>query len=99
MTWPARDASPRSPGRPGSPGPRRGIEIAAYVIGPGREYTDLYDDWARLREVGEDGCVLGRPDAHVAWRSASFADDPERALADVLALVLDRLPSSSFDTA
>jgi 2,4-dichlorophenol 6-monooxygenase len=76
-----------------------GIEIAAYVIGPGREYTDLYDDWARLREVGEDGCVLVRPDAHVAWRSASFVDEPERALADVLALVLDRLPSSSFDTA
>ena len=24
-----------------------GIEIAAYVIGPGRRYTDVYDDWAR----------------------------------------------------
>jgi 2,4-dichlorophenol 6-monooxygenase len=79
--------------------PALGIEIAAYVIGPGREYTDLYDDWARLREVGEDGCVLVRPDAHVAWRSASFVDEPERTLTDVLALVLDRLPSSSFDTA
>src|SRR6202042_3850193 len=45
-----------------------GIEIAAYVIGPGREHTDLYDDWARLREVAEDGCVLVRPDAHIAWR-------------------------------
>jgi 2,4-dichlorophenol 6-monooxygenase len=75
------------------------IEIAAHVIGPGRQYTDLYDDWARLREVGEDGCVLVRPDVHVAWRSASLVNDPERALTDVLALVLDRVPSSSFENA
>ena len=37
-----------------------GIEIAAHVIGPGRRYIDLYDDWARLREVGEDGRVSAR---------------------------------------
>ncbi|MGB0094428.1 MAG: hypothetical protein WBP81_18100, partial [Solirubrobacteraceae bacterium] len=35
-----------------------GIGLAAYVIGPGRDYTDLYEDWSRLREVAEDGCVL-----------------------------------------
>ncbi|HEY4278559.1 MAG TPA: FAD-dependent monooxygenase [Conexibacter sp.] len=71
-----------------------GIELAAYVIGPGREHTDLYDDWARLREVQEDGCVLVRPDAHVAWRSARMVDDPEEALSEVLWEVLDRLPSA-----
>jgi 2,4-dichlorophenol 6-monooxygenase len=75
-----------------------GIEIAAHVIGPGREYTDLYDDWSRLREVDEDGCVLVRPDAHVAWRSALLVSDPERALGDVLELVLDRVPSTSFNS-
>ncbi len=58
---------------------RLGIEIAAHVVGPGREYIDLYGDWTRTREVGEDGCVLVRPDAHVAWRS--------------LALLQPRLPS------
>jgi 2,4-dichlorophenol 6-monooxygenase len=36
------------------------------VIGPGREYIDLYGDWAGAREVGEDGRVLVRPDAHPA---------------------------------
>ena len=66
------------------------IEIAAHVIGPGRRYIDLYDDWARLREVGEDGCVLVRPDAHVGWRSASMASDPERALEAALRAILDR---------
>src|SRR6202000_2828094 len=67
-----------------------GIEIAAHVIGPGRQYIDLYDDWARLREVNEDGCVLVRPDAHVAWRAAAMADDPATELEAVLRAVLDR---------
>jgi 2,4-dichlorophenol 6-monooxygenase len=67
-----------------------GIEIAAHVIGPGRRYIDLYDDWARLREVGEDGCVLVRPDAHVGWRAAAMVQDPARELEAVLRAILDR---------
>jgi 2,4-dichlorophenol 6-monooxygenase len=67
-----------------------GVELAAYVIGPGREYTDLYEDWAGLREVAEDGCVLVRPDAHVAWRSASLVEDPAGALDSALRKVLHR---------
>jgi 2,4-dichlorophenol 6-monooxygenase len=69
-----------------------GIELVAHVIGPGREYTDLYDDWARVREVREDGCVLVRPDAHVAWRANALVDDPEAALTEVLQTMLDRAP-------
>jgi 2,4-dichlorophenol 6-monooxygenase len=53
---------------------RTGVEIACFVVGPGREVLDLYDDWARLREVGESGCVLVRPDMHVAWRQAEAHD-------------------------
>jgi 2,4-dichlorophenol 6-monooxygenase len=67
-----------------------GIELTAHVIGPGREYTDLYDDWSRLREVAEDGCVLVRPDTHVAWRSAHRAGDPAGELRAALAQILDR---------
>ncbi|GAA3074312.1 FAD-dependent monooxygenase [Pseudonocardia yunnanensis] len=67
-----------------------GIELVAYVIGPGREHIDLYDDWARAREVEEDGCVLVRPDAHVAWRSAGLADDPAATLSRALTAVLSR---------
>ncbi|WP_349289843.1 hypothetical protein [Pseudonocardia sp. Ae505_Ps2] len=69
-----------------------GIELAAHVIGPGREVTDVYDDWARLRGVGEDGCVLVRPDAHVAWRAEALPDDPADALRRVLGRILDRIP-------
>jgi 2,4-dichlorophenol 6-monooxygenase len=67
-----------------------GVELAAAVIGPGREYTDLYDDWSRLREVTESGCVLVRPDAHVGWRAHTLPDDPEKALTEALAQLLDR---------
>ena len=67
-----------------------GVEIEPVVIGPGGDVTDLYDDWARAREVGEDGCVLVRPDAHVAWRSAQLPADPEAELLRVLSRILDR---------
>ncbi|MEA2145441.1 MAG: 2,4-dichlorophenol 6-monooxygenase [Solirubrobacteraceae bacterium] len=72
-----------------------GVEITAYVIGPGREYTDLYEDWARLREVHEGGCVLVRPDTHVAWRAVTPVEDPDRALSDVMGLILDRVGAPS----
>lgn len=67
-----------------------GIDLTAYVVGPGREYTDLYDDWSRLREVQEDGCVLVRPDAHVGWRALTLPADPAEQLRAALARILDR---------
>jgi 2,4-dichlorophenol 6-monooxygenase len=67
---------------------RTGVEIASYVIGPGRDVLDTYDDWARASEVEESGCVFVRPDAHVAWRSRSLADDPNKALTEVLDRIL-----------
>ena len=47
--------------------PRRAAQTV--VIGPGQDVTDLYFDWAKLREVAEDGAVLVRPDKHIGWRS------------------------------
>jgi 2,4-dichlorophenol 6-monooxygenase len=67
---------------------RSGLEIASYVIGPGREVLDTYADWSRLSEVEEEGCVLVRPDTHVAWRSATLPADPAGALGDALDQVL-----------
>jgi 2,4-dichlorophenol 6-monooxygenase len=71
-------------------GAELGVEVAAHVIGPGREHIDLYEDWSRSREVGEDGCVLVRPDMHVAWRSAGLPDDPTAELRRVLTTILAR---------
>jgi 2,4-dichlorophenol 6-monooxygenase len=67
-----------------------GVEIDAHVIGPGLEYTDVYDDWSRLREVTESGCVLIRPDAHVGWRAHELPADPEKELTEALVRLLDR---------
>jgi 2,4-dichlorophenol 6-monooxygenase len=67
-----------------------GVEVDAHVIGPGRRYTDVYDDWARLREVAESGCVLVRPDAHVGWRAHELPADPEKELIVALARLLAR---------
>ncbi len=67
-----------------------GVPLRAVVIGPGRVVTDLYDDWARLREVEEGGALLVRPDKHIAWRAHTLLDDPRRALRDALARVLGR---------
>jgi 2,4-dichlorophenol 6-monooxygenase len=51
---------------------------------------DLYDDWAALREVSESGCVLVRPDLHVAWRSHDLSGDPTAALGHALDSILGR---------
>lgn len=67
-----------------------GIDLAAVVIGFGRPITDLYFDWARVREVGEDGVILVRPDKIIAWRSMHAVDDPAAELTRVLTSVLSR---------
>jgi len=67
-----------------------GVPLATVVIGPGREVTDLYYDWSRIREVEESGALLVRPDKHVAWRAASLPADPAAALREALAGILGR---------
>ena len=69
---------------------RSGLEISSYVIGPGREVLDTYADWSRLSEVEDEGCVLVRPDAHVAWRSRTLPADPAGALGAALDQILGR---------
>ena len=65
-----------------------GVEIAAHVVGPRRAVVDHAGDWARVREVGESGCVLVRPDHHVAWRAEELAENPERELTRVMEAIL-----------
>jgi len=67
-----------------------GVPLETVIIGPGREVTDLYYDWARIREVEEDGALLVRPDKHVGWRSMTLPADPEQALRAALASLLGR---------
>ena len=65
-----------------------GIELPALQIGPAQDYADTYGDWGRLREIDDDGCLLVRPDNHIAYRSHSAVEDPVAALRDALRTVL-----------
>lgn len=69
-------------------GAQLGVPLEAFRIGPGCEVADLYGQWSELSEVGEHGCVLVRPDQHVAWRSTDLSDDPVAELSTALRATL-----------
>jgi 2,4-dichlorophenol 6-monooxygenase len=71
-------------------GEELGLTIDVHVIGPRQQHADLTGDWARVREITDSGCVLVRPDHHVAWRSFAMENDPEGELRAVLSRVLSR---------
>ncbi|WP_043830139.1 FAD-dependent oxidoreductase [Muricoccus aerilatus] len=65
-----------------------GLPIEVFIIGPGQAYEDLFGDWATIRGIDEDGCVLVRPDMHVAWRAQDAGQ--VGGLGDALRAVLGR---------
>ncbi|KAK2595121.1 hypothetical protein QQS21_007147 [Conoideocrella luteorostrata] len=64
------------------------VQIRCYSIGWKQNYEDVYFDWARRREVDENGCVLVRPDRFVAWRCISMPEDCVSKLKVVVESVL-----------
>jgi 2,4-dichlorophenol 6-monooxygenase len=65
-----------------------------HVIGSGG-LLDPYGEWAAVREVSATGCVLARPDRHIAWRAPRIEPNSADQLATVLAQVLGRNPSTT----
>ncbi|QIS22132.1 FAD-dependent monooxygenase [Nocardia terpenica] len=67
---------------------RTGTEITVRSIGTRGGLRDPYGEWERLREVESSGCVLVRPDHHVAWRAATSAGTAElpRVVAELLGM-------------
>ena len=57
-----------------------GLDIQAFVIGPGRDFNDFAGDWARACEIEEAGCLLVRPDQFVAFRSQGAPTDAHAQL-------------------
>lgn len=53
-------------------------------IGRLKGVADPYGEWASLREVETTGCVLVRPDWHVAWRSMRYTTGSARQLGAVV---------------
>ena len=65
-----------------------GVEIATRVIGPRQVYEDHGGDWARAREIADSGCLLVRPDHHVAWRAPILTGSPRQDLRNTLTAIL-----------
>jgi 2,4-dichlorophenol 6-monooxygenase len=67
------------------------IPITVHLIGRGTDGpADPYGEWAALREVESDGCVLVRPDRHVAWRYRRFDTAAPKALCAAMEYILAR---------
>ncbi|MBN9434945.1 MAG: FAD-dependent monooxygenase [Bosea sp.] len=67
-----------------------GLPIRSHVIGPRRPLEDHVGDFARASEISDSGCLLVRPDHHVAWRAKTIAADPAAELRRVLTHILAR---------
>ncbi|CAN5704612.1 FAD-dependent monooxygenase [soil metagenome] len=66
-----------------------GVPITVHLIGRGTGGpADPYGEWAERSEIHSDGCVLVRPDRHVAWRYESFDDGAATALRHAVDRVL-----------
>jgi 2,4-dichlorophenol 6-monooxygenase len=65
-----------------------GVRLAIRAVGYRQLYDDVCGDWGRINGIEDDGCLLVRPDRHIAWRSARLPDDPAADLHRVLRQVL-----------
>ncbi|MEJ8472786.1 FAD-dependent oxidoreductase [Roseibium algae] len=67
-----------------------GLDLAVHIIGPRQAYIDHTGDWARANEISDSGCVLVRPDHHIAWRAATLSTDPTADLQRVFKQILGK---------
>ena len=65
-----------------------GLPIRTVTIGPRADYEDHVGDWHNIREIKDSGCLLVRPDQHVAWRSATASAHAEAELSSALRAIL-----------
>jgi 2,4-dichlorophenol 6-monooxygenase len=65
-----------------------GVRLAIRPVGYRQLYDDVCGDWWRISDIGDAGCLLVRPDRHIAWRSAQLPDDAAAELRRVLRQVL-----------
>ncbi|MFZ9482569.1 MAG: FAD-dependent oxidoreductase [Ilumatobacteraceae bacterium] len=70
-----------------------GVEVRVVSIGHGQPFEDPYGTWAGLREVGDTGVVLTRPDNYVCFRAQTApasAAEATSAIVSALSGVLAR---------
>jgi 2,4-dichlorophenol 6-monooxygenase len=67
---------------------KTGLKINIRVIGPRRDFEDHGGEWAAAREISDGGCLLVRPDQHVAFRAMEAAKSAEKDLTSALMKIL-----------
>jgi hypothetical protein len=67
-------------------GSLEGPPLTSLVLGP-KQLPDPAR-WLAQAGIDADGCLLVRPDQHVAWRARSRHEDPARALSQALSALL-----------
>ena len=67
---------------------RLGVAVRCQQIGLNLPTADRYGQWQRVSGIDEAGCLLVRPDMHVAWRSVHACADAGAALERVLRKIL-----------
>ncbi|MEJ8821167.1 FAD-dependent monooxygenase [Variovorax humicola] len=64
---------------------RLGIDIDVRSIGgPNCDAHDVDRRWHKVSEISDSGCVLVRPDRHIAWRQHDIPGAPAERLTDVM---------------
>ncbi len=65
-----------------------GIAINVKRIGPSLDAQDIYGEWRNVREMRENGCLLVRPDRHIAFRAMEKSDQASDILRAALQQIL-----------
>ncbi|MNK63856.1 2,4-dichlorophenol 6-monooxygenase [compost metagenome] len=65
------------------------IDVAS-IGGPRCDAQDVYGRWAALADISESGCLLVRPDRHIAWRQQNDSGARPALLEATLRGILDR---------
>lgn len=64
------------------------IRVDVVIINDGAAVSDPRQEWHRIKEIGEGGAVLIRPDQIVAWRAISASDCTSQALRVALEIIM-----------
>lgn len=65
-----------------------GVKITVACITDDGALQDDRHDWRRIREIGDDGALLVRPDQVIAWRAIQLPPRPQAELEAALRAVL-----------
>ncbi|QBR85135.1 hypothetical protein E3983_12700 [Legionella israelensis] len=61
--------------------------LTVYKVGSDGDLIDPENTWHGIYDITREGCVLVRPDGHVAWRSQSMVESPKNELERTFSII------------